>query len=154
MARTNVRGANMSKSNGVKEIKKALRQFPKNVQKNIAVGAIRAGCKPILTKARQLAPRDQGDLKKSIKIRKRRTKDMHIVKFSVSAGNSVNTKDGKQRIFYAAFIEWGYTAKNGHAVMAQPFMRPAFEMEADKCIEATKAYYAKRIPKEIEKLKR
>lgn len=139
---------------GFKELQKSLRQFPINVQKNISVGAIRAGCKPIVAKARQLAPRESGDLKKSIKTRKRRTKEKHIVKFSVSAGNSVKTKDGKKRIFYAAYIEWGYTKKNGHAVMAQPFMRPAFELTATECIDATKAYYAKRIPKEIAKLNR
>jgi HK97 gp10 family phage protein len=158
MARANVRGADMSKNNSdsLKSLKKALKQFPKNVQKNIATGAVRAGCKPILTKARSNAPREDGDLKKSIKIRKRRSpkNNRAIVHFSVSAGNNIKTPKGKKRIFYAAFVEWGYTAVNGRAVMARPFMRPAFETEAHKCIDATKAYYAKRIPKEIAKLKK
>ena len=137
-----------------KDLQKKLRQFPKNIQKNIATGAIRAGCEPIVDKAKSLVPYEYGDLEKSIKIRKRKSKDKNITHFSVSAGNFVNTTEGKKKIFYAAFVEWGYTAPNGKAVMAYPFMRPAYETEAHKCIDATKAYYEKRIDKEIAKLKR
>jgi HK97 gp10 family phage protein len=155
MARVDVRGDTMS-NDSVKNVLKALKQFPKNVQKNIATGAVRAGCKPILDKAKALAPYEHGDLEKSIKITKAKSKqgERHIVHFRVSAGNFVQTAEGKEKIFYAAFIEWGHTSKNGKATMAYPFMRPAYEMEADKCINFTKAYYAKRIPKEIEKLKK
>ena len=141
-------------NDSLKNLKKALRQFPKNVQKNIANGAIRAGCKPILFKAKSLVPFEQGDLEKSIKIRKRKSKNKNMVHYSVSAGNFVQTVKGKQKIFYAAYVEWGHTSKNGKATMAYPFMRPAYEMEAHKCIDATKAYYLKRIDKEIAKLKK
>jgi len=137
--------------NSLRNLKKALRQFPKNIQKNIANGAIRAGCKPILTKAKSLVPYEQGDLDKSIQIRKRKSKNRNITHYSVSAGNYVQTIKGKEKIIYAAFIEWGYTKPNGTAIMAYPFMRPAMESEAHKCIEETKKYYAKRIDKEIEK---
>lgn len=153
MARTNVRGTTMS-NESLKNLKKKLKQFVPNVQKNISVGAIRAGCKPIQQKAKSLAPYEFGNLEKSIKIKKSRSKDKHIVHFTVSAGNSVVTSEGKKRIFYAAFIEWGYTAPNGKAVMAYPFMRPAYEMEASTCIDYAKAYYAKRIPKEVQKINR
>ena len=141
-------------NDSLKNLKKALRQFPKNVQKNIANGAIRAGCKPILDKAKSLVPFEQGDLEKSIQIKKRKSRNKNMVHYSVSAGNFVQTVKGKQKIFYAAYVEWGHTSKNGKATMAYPFMRPAYEMEAHKCIDATKAYYAKRIDKEIEKIKK
>ena len=140
--------------NSLKNLQKALRQFPKNIQKNIANGAIRAGCKPILNKAKSLAPYEYGDLEKSIQIKKQMSKNKNITHYSVSAGNYVQTVKGKQKIFYAAYVEWGHTSKNGKATMAYPFMRPAYEMEAHKCIDATKAYYLKRIDKEIAKLKK
>lgn len=142
--------------NGLRELQTALRQLPVNIQKNVAVGATRASCKPILEKARANAPYEYGDLEKSIKISKAKSKrgQRHIVHFRVSAGNFVNTTEGKEKIFYAAFNEWGYTKPNGSHVMAHPFMRPALETEAHKSIEYAKAYYAKRIPEEIEKLRR
>jgi len=142
-------------NSSVKNVLKALKQFPKNVQKNIATGAVRAGCKPILVKAKSLAPYEFGDLEKSIKITKAKSKrnERHIIHFRVSAGNFVNTDGVKHKIFYAAYVEWGHTSKNGKATMAYPFMRPAYEMEAQNSIAYTKAYYAKRIPKEIAKLR-
>lgn len=141
-------------SNSLANLKKALKQFPKNVQKNIATGAIRAGCKPILVRAKQLAPYGQGDLEKSIQIRKRKSKDKNIVHYSVTAGNFVDTLEGKRKIIYASSIEWGYTKPNGTAVMAYPFMRPAMESEAHKSIDFVKVYYAKRIKKEIAKARK
>ena len=144
----------MSRDNGLKALKKSLKQFPINIQKNVVVGMTRAGCKPILEEARRLAPYEKGDLEKSIKITKRRSKKKHIVKFSVSAGNTVKTVEGKKRIFYAAFNEWGYTTKSGHAVMAHPFMRPALEHKFHESIVYAKEYARKRIPKEIAKLNR
>lgn len=142
-------------ANGLKALKKSMRQFPKNIQKNVAVGATRAGCKPILDKAKANAPYEYGDLEKSIKISKAKGKrgEKHIVHFRISAGNFVQTSEGNKKVFYAGYIEWGYTKPNGQAVMAHPFARPALETEAHKSIEYAKAYYAKKIPKEIEKLK-
>jgi len=143
----------MSKS--LKALQKALRQLPKNIQKNVSVGATRAGCKPILDKAKRQAPYEYGDLEKSIKISKAKGKkgQRHITHFRVSAGNFVKTAEGKHKIFYAAYIEWGYTKPNGFHVMAQPFMRVALQTRAHKSIEYAKAYYAKRVPLEIKKLK-
>ena len=133
-----------------------MRKLPNNIQKNIMVGATRAGCKPLVDKAKANAPYEFGDLEKSIKIRKHRPKkgERHVIHYSVSAGNFVHTIKGKEKIFYAAFIEWGYTKPDGTAVMAYPFMRPALETEAHKSIGYTKVYLFKRLPKEIAKAKR
>jgi HK97 gp10 family phage protein len=127
-----------------KALLKALHQFPINIQKNVLRGAVRAGAKPIVDEARALVPKDTGNLKKSIGIVSRKSKDRSKVKFSVTP-----RRGGKYDGFYAHMIEFG-TSK----MQPQPFMRPAFEKQDNQSIEAAKEYIAKRIPKEIEKAKR
>ena len=123
---------------------KALNQFPKNIQNNVLVGAVRAGAKPLVDAARANVPVDTGNLKKSIGINRKRTKDKSTVWFTVSPRKG-EPNDG----FYGHMIEFG-TSK----IAAQPFMRPAFEAQDNQSIEATKKYIAERIDKEVEKAKR
>lgn len=129
---------------GVDELLESLKQFPQNIQKNVITGAIRAGCKPILQAAKANVPTDSGNLKKSLGIVKRRSKDKTKVRFSVTP-----RRGGKFNGFYAHMIEFG-TSK----MSAQPFMRPAFDNQDNQSIEEAKKYLAKRIDKEIEKARR
>ena len=123
---------------------KALCQFPKNIQNNVLAGAVRAGAKPLVDAARTNVPVDTGNLKKSIGINRKKTKDKSTVWFTVSP-----RKGGVNDGFYGHMIEFG-TSK----MTAQPFMRPAFESQDNQSIEATKRYIAERIDKEIEKAKK
>ena len=125
------------------DLLKALKQFPQNIQKNVITGAIRAGCKPILNEAKANIPIDSGNLKKSMGIIKRKSRDKTKVRFSVTP-----RRGGKYDGFYAHMIEFG-TSK----MTAQPFMRPAYENQDDQSINAAKEYLAKRIDKEVEKAK-
>ncbi|TLP41040.1 HK97-gp10 family putative phage morphogenesis protein [Arcobacter arenosus] len=125
------------------DLLEALKQFPQNIQKNVLNGALRAGCKPILDAAKENVPKDTGNLKKSLGIIKRRSRDKSKVRFSVTP-----RRGGKYDGFYAHMIEFG-TSK----MSAQPFMRPAFENQDNQSIEAAKKYMAKRIDKEVEKAK-
>jgi len=142
---------------GLDQTLKALRQFPQNIQKNVMVGAIRAGCKPIVQEAKNLVPVKSGFLKKSIKIRKRRTarETPYKLHFTVSAGNYVKGFGAKAS--HAHLVEFGFVqadSKGGKHVPAHPFMRPALEREATHSIDFVRDYIAKRIPKEIEKARR
>lgn len=123
---------------------KALSQFPKNIQNNVLAGAVRAGTKPLVDAARANVPVDTGNLKKSIGINRKRTKDKSTMWFTISP-----RKGGVNDGFYGHMIEFG-TSK----MTAQPFMRPAFESQDNQSIEATKKYIAERIDKEIEKAKK
>ena len=125
---------------GMEEILKKLKKLPERVQKNVLTGAIRASAKPIIKEARRLVPVRSGTLKKSIGVRKRRSKDRKIIKFSIAP---LSKKGG----FYGMFVENG-TSK----MAAHPFMRPAFEKEGKNTIKAAKEYMNKRIDKEIAKL--
>lgn len=91
---------------GGKELDAALKQFPMKVQKNILRGAIRAGSRTIVKKAKQLAPRDDGKLRKSIRAKSPKLKGK-LITGGLSAGN----KDA----YYAEWVEFGtkkYTIKN------------------------------------------
>lgn len=150
-----------------KKLLKALEQFPKNVQKNIMVGATRAAANVIKNQARANVRVDTGNLRKSIKVVKRKSKNRNEVKFSVSPmrDKSLNFKGLEkgsygQKVqelknlrkaggYYAHMLEFG-TSK----MTAKPFFRPAFESQADESLTATKKYIAERIPKEVAKAKR
>jgi len=137
---------------GMKDLQKALKQFPKNVQKNICVGATRAVASEIAKDAKQHAPVRSGDLKRSIKVVKRKTRDESKIRFSIGAGGKIKWKvKGEQNSaipYYAHMVEFG-TSK----MAAQPFMRPAFEGQGPKGIKFYKDYAGKRIDKEIAKAK-
>ena len=123
------------------------------------VGAVRAGTRPIIKRAKELVSVDEGDLKKSIRAKKRRVpkNTPHVIKFSVHAGGNMKKAGEKLRPFYGAFIEFGYMKPKGEGfthVMARPFMRPALEQEAVNSIVFVRDYIQKRIPKEIKKAKK
>lgn len=126
-----------------KALIKALNQFPKNIQKNVMVGAIRAGSNIVRDEARRLAPIDTGNLKKSIATIRRKG-DKNTVQFSVTP-----SKGGNHDGWYAHFLEFGTSNMS-----AKPFLRPAFESKQDEVLQATKEYIANRLPNEVEKAKR
>lgn len=122
----------------------SLKQFPKNIQKNILVGAVRAATKPLVEAAKDYVPVDKGILKKSIGVHRKKTKDKSQVWFTVSP-----RKGGKYDGFY------GHMVENGTSKMAaQPFLRPAFESQDNASIDAATKYMAERIDKEIEKARK
>jgi len=127
---------------GIDELLKNLRKLPERVQNRVVVGAIRASAKPLISEARARVPVNTGNLKKSIGVTKRRSKNKNIIHFSVSP-----RKGGKYNGFYGHFLEFG-TSK----MSARPFLRPAFEAKGEETIEAAKQYMAKRIDKELSKL--
>ncbi len=139
------------------DLLKALKQFPQNIQKNVIKGAVRAGCKPIVQEAKKNVPKETGNLKKSIGVVARRSKDKSKIKFAVTPRRHKKLpkipykelkKKGKLGGYYAHMIEFGTST-----IPAQPFMRPAFENQDNQSIEEVKKYMAKRIDKEILKAK-
>lgn len=158
-----------------KDLLKALEKFPVNFQKRVFNGAIRAGAAPIRDEARRLVPLETGNLEKSITIVKRRQLRLNknLVTFSVTpikkqgfyktfAVDSENNKGSGRRKqyraaksqgeiggWYAHFLEFG-TEK----MIAQPFLRPAFNLKYKDSIGASKAYIQKRMKKEVARAKR
>ncbi len=139
---------------GLSDLEKRLEAFPDKLARNILAGAIRAGAVVIQKEARQLAPMSSaahklgkgskaveiqpGSLKKGIKVRRAPGK---LADFAITYWVYVSKK-----IWYWKFLEFG-TAKMGR----KSFMRPAFDTQKEKAVEAVRDYLAKRIEKEAAK---
>ena len=135
-----------------KQILKALQSLPKNIQKNVMTGAVRAGANVVKDEAKARVrvskdgqkygkyPHKAGNLKASIGVTKRKSPKGVFI-FSVSPRKGTRN-DG----FYGRFIELG-TSK----MSAKPFLRPAAEASVNKTLEAAKDYMAQRIPSEVAK---
>lgn len=127
-----------------KKLLQAMKDLPIRVQKNIMVGATRAGANVVRDEAKRRVPVKFGGLKKSIGTTRRRSKDRSEVSFGVSP-----RKGGKNASFYGRFIELG-TSK----MSAKPFLRPAAETKVSEVLVASKKYIAKRLPQEVAKARR
>ena len=128
-----------------KKLMKGLGKFPANIQKNVMTGANRAAAVVIQKEARLLAPKDKGDLQKSIVVRKTRSKGRTdtIHKVALTFG-----KNSKYNGWYGSFLEFGTVH-----MAARPFMRPALYKKQISVVEASREYVAKRYAKEVAKIK-
>jgi HK97 gp10 family phage protein len=150
---------------GLSDLQAQLDQLAANIEKKLLRGALRAGQKVTLERARQGIHSVDGDLAKSLRI-------------STSArGGAVKAivKAGNAKAFYARWVEFGTAAhiiraKNGQAISlnghlyaslnhpgarARPFMRPALDAAAvdnSEAFLAVGAYLVKGITKELAKL--
>ena len=124
------------------DLLKKMKALPERVQKNIVVGAVRASAKPMIAEARRSVAVDTGDLKKSIGVNRRKSKDKNEIIFSVSP-----RKGGKYDGWHGHLQEFGTINMAAH-----PFMRPAYEKQGKGSIEAVRAYMKKRVEKEVAKL--
>lgn len=127
--------------------------------------ALRAAGEPMMELARNLAPFDQGDLKRSIKMATaKRYRGQDQDQFGVVIGIDANEQPAKQvprktgkRGTYrdpgvagvGPIIEFGRPGK-----AAKPFMRPAFDAEGEKTIQRFSKTAGPAIEKEAERLAR
>ena len=150
------------KIEGLEALYKQMQELPLKVEKNIMRGALRAGQKTFLERARALVPVKSGALRKSLRIKTNSKRG--LVTADLIAGNKV--------AYYAHMVERG-TAKHfikpknkkalsfgGVAVEGaespgakkQPFMRPAFDAGNREAIDAVAAYVRERLPQELNKV--
>jgi len=142
------------KIEGLNELKKELSQFPEQLQKKALDKAVRAGSRLIVKAARDKAPKranewegikypnPPGTLKKGIKAEKARRMPAYfrrdIIGFSPVA-------------WYGALVERGHKIVRGDKtighVAAKPFLRPAFDENLNKAIDAMKEQLGKEIGK-------
>lgn len=149
---------------GGAELQKILSQLPVSIEKNVMRGAVSAGARVIRDKAKQNAPLDDGDLKKSIRASSRYEGNGRITG-KVKAGGRRTSK--RRAVWYASMIEFGVAAHkifakaggvlnfNGITATsvqhtgftARPFMRPAFDSESKHAVQAAGNYIRKRLAK-------
>ena len=150
---------------GLADLQKQLDTLPVNIEKKLMRGALRAGQKLVLDRAKQGIHNVSGDLAASLRI-----------STSVRAGTvKATVKVGNKKAWYARFVEFGtaahlITPKNGQALSfggkeyaslshpgakKKPFMRPALDSAAvpeSDVFKAVANYLQGRITKELDKL--
>jgi len=113
----------------IKNVLKALKKLPINIQKNVMVGATRAGAKVVSDEAKHIlfskSLIKEGRLWDSIGVIKRKAKKGQII-FSISP-----RKGGKSHAFYGRFLELGTSN-----MIARPFLRPALEKSVNEVLKA------------------
>lgn len=157
---------------GAREIAAAMRELPRRVDRKILNAGLLAGARLVRDEARAIAPVLKnpdprwrpGTLKKAIQaatiaasrtpyageviVRVRKLTQARIAKLKRSAakrGRSVNPIDP----YYWFWVEFG-TAK----MKAQPFMRPAFEAQKNRAVDAAMQVFRDKVQLEIQKLGR
>lgn len=149
---------------GFAELDRAMQELPAKIEANILRGALRAGQKVILDKARSNINDRSGDLSKSLRIRtsKRGGKVSavliagdkkayypHMVEKG-TAQHFIKPKAAKSLFFAGLFGE----VVDHPGAAPKPFMRPALDSEQTKAAGAVREYIATRLPKEIKKARR
>lgn len=140
---------------GGAELAEALRQFPVKLEVQVMASALRGGAKVVQQQAINNVPVDSGDLRDSIKIRRRTNKRTGFLNLGVVAGN--------KKAWYAHLVEFGAKAhiikpkarkslliagllrEIVHHPGAKPsgFMRRAFDQTANGAIEEVARLTAK-----------
>ncbi len=157
-----------AKFEGIEELLKSLKQFPEKLQKNVLVGATRNVASEIAKEAKKNVPVDEGALKKSIGLTRRKERTKSLIGFSVSPRKDILVKElaatglKKQTYIskttgfkhtnydnYGGYVEFGTSKMPAH-----PYLRPAFELKGEEAIENFKKYTSERIDKEIEKARK
>lgn len=148
---------------GLAELQKFLDQLPAKLEKNVLRGAMRAGAKVQMARAKELVPSEAGGkhpgaLRNSLRIKT--SARGGTVKASVVAGNKV--------AFYAHMVEFGTAAHfikpknrkslffaglareviNHPGAKPKPFMRPALDATITAAVEAVGLYIRGRLTKE------
>ena len=130
---------------GMKQLAKQLEKLPDKLKKNIMRGAMRAASKELVDQTKAMVPVKTGTLRDSI-VRA----DKKGTKTSVVSGLAFR---GAGR-FYWHLVEFGRLGDNkdrdGRTIApapARPYLRPALETHAQRLVELTRDYVAKRLAK-------
>jgi HK97 gp10 family phage protein len=128
---------------GLDELQRTLtRTLPDKLQGRAMQAALTKGARPIITKAKALAPQDTGRLKRAIYAFRdkasTRTREGRLI--SVRTGKRL--RKSNRDAFYWKWIEFGHRTRASKTqagvvrlVPARPFMRPAFEAKKLAALE-------------------
>jgi len=135
------------KVEGLQELGMRMKSLSEDVNKRIARAATAAGAVVIRNSAQAKVPVDTGNLKKNI-IVKRLPKgessltSEHIVTVRKGKLTAKQKGSGLKDAYYGQFVEFG-TAK----MPARPYLRPAFDQDKERAVEAIKSRIAARLKK-------
>lgn len=132
------------KVEGLRELGEAMRGLSEDINKRIARAATGAAAQVIRKSAISKAPVDTGNLRKNIIIKR-----LPASETSLTSEHIVTVRKGRTRkqkaagirdAFYGQFVELG-TVK----MAARPFLRPSFDENKERAVQAMKDRLAARI---------
>ena len=123
---------------GGAQLQRALERLPLGIQRKAVRKGLRVGAKRIQSKAKQLAPKDTGTLRRSIKVRARKRSRREIGILVLALDN-----------IGAAKVELGTDRQ-----APTPYLRPAADSEQAKAIEAIANAIREQIDVELAKVPR
>lgn len=129
---------------GFKELEQALvSELPKATAKSVLRRTAINAMKHIEARAKQLAPRDEGDLAESITTKNVKAVRVSRTRYAASKGVAVATgPTGREEGGNAAWQEFGTVN-----MAAQPFMRPAADGESKTVIDDVRTELTSQIEK-------
>jgi HK97 gp10 family phage protein len=156
---------------GLKELEETLKRLPDDLAVKALAQAVFAGAVVVRDEARRLCPVDTGNLRRSIRIKRKKRHGLRnaTVLYQVGPGRSGKKgPDGKYATdgYYGHMVEFGtapHVIKAGDkkkrlgkkgvfgryvkhpGASARPFLRPAFDNSTDRVIEAMRARLAQAI---------
>lgn len=133
---------------GLKDLEDALSALPKATARNVLLRALKKAAQPIADHARRVVPVDSGMLRDSIKVSSRVRNRTGLAEYSETLRGGGTTAEARTALRAArraggagesrAEVSVGPTAPHAHLVefgtvkmVAEPFMRPAWEDEQD-----------------------
>ena len=118
---------------GGREIERALEGLgqPRDLRR-LGKAALKRGAKPIADRAKELAPKDQKDLERSIKVGEPIKAYRNRTPESVSTFVGIDESQDRRLHIYAEAQETGL-----RDMKAQPYMRPALDEKTEEALDQT-----------------
>jgi HK97 gp10 family phage protein len=131
---------------GLKELEKKLLAMGPKLARNGLRAAVGAGARVIRDEAKARVPVDSGVMRRSIYIKQIREMSGNSQQtFFVGVRSGKKYRRKNQDAYYWRWVEFGYNAKNGRFIPAQPFMRQAFEGRKVAASDAIKQKLVERV---------
>lgn len=134
-----------------KKLQKTLKKLPEKLQNSVVNSGVRAAAAIVRDEAKEKVHKDSMELKKAIKVKKRRTrKGSPVVRYSVyiKKVELPNGAVGKNTKQYGYYQEYG--TKN---MSAKPFLRPALNAVGQKPVTAAREQIKKKLPAALKKMR-
>lgn len=132
---------------GLRELGERMKSLKSDMANRIARAATAAGSVVIRNAAQQSVPVDTGNLKKNIIVKRlpkgeARFTSEHIVTVRKGRLTDKQKTAGLKSAYYGTFVEFG----TAHTP-ARPFLRPAYDQNKERAVEAIKDRIDKRLRK-------
>ena len=127
---------------------KSLKKLTPNIEKNVLVGATRAGAARMRDRMREKVAKRSGALAKAIYVKRARMSNKRLIMQRATIRKNVldNGTKSKNTQQYAYYLEYG-TRK----MAAKPFVRPTIDGNKGEAVTAARSYFITRFAKDKKK---